>query len=90
MIDRYMDRRGDQQGCKVGEAQCNLCEANPRGTKRQKQAKLQAAAVDAVDKRQRKLKQAQYAKEQEIKLIQRRKTEQTRYKLERVEQHLQQ
>jgi hypothetical protein len=70
-----MDRRRDQQGCKVGEAQCDLCEANPCGTKRQKQAKSQAAAVDAVDaadavdKKQRKLKQAQCAKEQEIKLI---------------------
>jgi hypothetical protein len=46
-----------------------LCEANPRGTKRQKQAELQAAVVDAVDKRQHKLKQAQCAKEQEIELI---------------------
>jgi hypothetical protein len=47
-------------------------------------------AADAVDKRQRKLKQAQCTKEQEIELIQQQKTEQTQYKLERVEQHLQQ
>jgi hypothetical protein len=71
-----MDGRGDQRGCEVGEAQCDLCEANPCSTKRQNQAKSQATAVDAVDaadavdKRQRKLKQAQCAKEQEIKLIQ--------------------
>jgi hypothetical protein len=65
-----MDGRGDRRGCEVGEAQCNLCKANPRSTKRQKQAKLQAAAVDAVDKRQRELKQAQCTKEQEIELIQ--------------------
>jgi superfamily II DNA helicase RecQ len=95
VIDRYMDGRGDRRGCEVGEAWCDLCEANPRGTKRQKQAESQAAAVDAVDaadavdKRRRKLEQAQCAKEQEIELIQRRKTEQTRYELERVEQHLQ-
>jgi hypothetical protein len=49
VIDRYIDGRGDQQGCEVEEARCNLCEANPCGTKRQNQAKLQAAAVDAVD-----------------------------------------
>jgi hypothetical protein len=90
VIDRYIDGRGDRRGCEVGEAQCNLCEANPRGTKRQNQAKSQAAAVDAVDKRRRKLKQARCAKEQEIELIQQQKTEQTRYKLEQVEQHLQQ
>jgi hypothetical protein len=99
VIDRYMDRRGDRQGCEVGEARCDLCEANPRGTKRQNQAKSQAAAVDAVDavdaadavdKRRRELEQAQYAKEQEVELIQRQKTEQTRYELEQVEQHLQQ
>jgi hypothetical protein len=95
VIDRYMDGRGDRRGCEVGEARCDLCEANPRGTKRQNQAESQAAAVDAVDaadavdKRRRKLEQAQCAKEQEIKLIQRWKTEQTQYKLERVEQHLQ-
>jgi hypothetical protein len=69
-----------------------LCEANPRGTKRQKQAESQAAAVDAVDavdRRRRELEQAWCAKEQEVELIQRRKTEQIQYELERVEQHLQ-
>jgi hypothetical protein len=70
-----MDGRGDRRGCEVGEARCDLCEANPRGMKRQKQAESQAAAVDAVDaadavdKRRRELEQAQCAKEQEIELI---------------------
>jgi superfamily II DNA helicase RecQ len=88
-IDRYMDGREDRRDCEVGEAQCDLCEAQCHGTKRQAENELVADVTTAEATKRRRLEQACCVEEQVVELIQRRKTEDVGYKLERMERHLQ-
>lgn len=89
IIDGYMDGRKDRRHCEVGEARCDLCEVKPRGTKRPLKEKVVPAAENIDDRKRHELEQARCIQEQAIELIQRRKTDQIAYELERVERHLQ-
>jgi len=89
VIDYYLDGREDRQRCEVGEAWCDLCAQQPRGTKRLPATEPQSAPVPAVDKRRRELESTRRCQEQALELLQRTKTAQVAYELERLEQHLQ-
>jgi hypothetical protein len=85
-----MDGRETREHCEVDEAQCDLCETQQlRGTKR-KRVEQSLSHVATVDERERRrLEHDRQMREQATLLIQRRKTEQVAYKLERLERHLQ-
>lgn len=89
VIDGYMDGRKDRQHCEMGEVKCDLCARTPRGTKRPIEDERPPAAAMPDEMERRELEQIRHEQEQAVELVQRRKTEQTAYELERLERHLQ-
>lgn len=89
VIDGYMDGREDRQYCEMGEVKCDLCARTTRGTKRLMENERPPAEATPDEKKRRELVQLRRVREQAVELVQRRKTEQTAYELERLERHLQ-
>ncbi|KAI8931122.1 hypothetical protein NX059_012132 [Plenodomus lindquistii] len=88
ILDGYMDGRQDRQRCEAGESACDLCEAQPRGTKRAAEKEAPEDIGTEREAQRRKLEQAMAKEERRVELWERRKTEDVRYQLERLETYL--
>jgi hypothetical protein len=90
LLDQHMDGRQDRLGCELGEAKCDLCEVQPRGTKHVAEEEKEEPLVPASPAREREaLERAMAVEQQRIELRQRRRAEQVVYELERLDQFLQ-
>jgi superfamily II DNA helicase RecQ len=57
VIDGYIDGREDRRRCEAGEALCDLCEAQPRSTKRLRDEQLRPDVTTVDDPKRRRLEQ---------------------------------